>query len=47
MSKKRKGYLLPGIIGAIGGGLIVALATKALPRTMERISGIMEKKMER
>jgi hypothetical protein len=37
-----KGYLLAAMIGAVGGGLLVALATKAVPMAMSKMmSGIM------
>jgi hypothetical protein len=29
-----KGYVLAAVLGAIGGGLVVALATNAVPRMM-------------
>jgi hypothetical protein len=38
----RKGYALAVILGAIGGGLFVAIATKAVPRMM---SGMMQNMM--
>jgi hypothetical protein len=37
-----RGYALAIILGAIGGGLVVAIVTKAIPRTM---SGIMQNMM--
>ena len=37
-----KGYLLAAMIGAVGGGLLVALATKAIPMAMSKMmSGMM------
>jgi hypothetical protein len=37
-----KGYLLAAMIGAVGGGLLVALATKAVPIAMSKMmSGMM------
>ena len=35
-------YLLVAALGAVGGGLVMALATKALPRMM---SGMMQNMM--
>lgn len=46
MAKEKKGYILAGLVGAIGGGVVIALATKAVPKIMDRVSGFMEKKME-
>ena len=34
-----QGYALAVLLGAIGGGLLVAIATKAIPRMM---SGMMQ-----
>jgi hypothetical protein len=45
MNKTRstmRGYLLAVILGALGGGLLVAIAAKALPRMM---SGMMQNMM--
>ena len=30
-------YLLAAVVGAVGGGLIVALATRAIPKIFERV----------
>jgi hypothetical protein len=39
-------YLLVAILGAVGGGLLVALVTKALPKMMsELMSGMMQNMM--
>ena len=38
----RKGYALAVILGAVGGGLLVAIATKAIPKM---ISGMMQNMM--
>jgi hypothetical protein len=38
----RKGYALAVILGAVGGGLLVAIATKAIPKMM---SGMMQNMM--
>ena len=39
-----KGYIFAVFLGAIGGGAVVALATKALPKMM---SGMMRNMMAR
>ena len=47
MNKARsvmRGYVLAVILGAIGGGFLVAIATKAFPRMM---SGMMQNMMMR
>ena len=41
---KKKGYILAAALGIIGGGAIVAIATKAIPRMM---SGMMQNMMAR
>lgn len=42
----QRGYVLAGIIGAIGGGLFVTLATKAVPKMMSQMmSGMMQNMM--
>jgi hypothetical protein len=41
-SSHNKGYVLAAVLGAIGGGLIVALATRAIPKMM---SGMMRNMM--
>ncbi len=38
-----KGYALAALAGAIGGGLLVAIATRAIPKMM---SEMMSKRME-
>ena len=41
-----RGYALAAIFGAIGGGLVVALATKAIPKMMSQMmSGMMRNMM--
>jgi hypothetical protein len=37
VGSQNRGYLLVGILSAIGGGLIVAIATKAIPKMMSRM----------
>ena len=42
----RKKYLLAASLGALGGGVFVALATRAIPRMMSQmISGMMRNMM--
>jgi hypothetical protein len=46
MSDPRKGYAVAFLLGAIGGGLFVTLATKAIPRMMSQMmSGMMRNMM--
>jgi CheY-specific phosphatase CheX len=43
---RNKGYLIAVVLGAIGGGLIVALATSAIPKMMSRMmAGMMQNMM--
>jgi len=47
-SSHNKGYVLVAVLGAIGGGLIVALATRAIPKMMSQMmSGMMQNMMAR
>lgn len=40
------GYLLAAGLGAVGGGLLMALATKSIPKMMSRMmAGMMENMM--
>jgi hypothetical protein len=39
------GYLLAAGLGAVGGGLIVALATKAIPKMMSKMMENMMSQM--
>jgi cytidine deaminase len=42
----RKGYIIATILGAVGGGLIVALATRAIPKIMSQMmAGMMQNMM--
>jgi hypothetical protein len=41
-NSRKMGYVLAALLGGIGGGLIVALATRAIPQMM---SGIMQSMM--
>ena len=48
MSDQRKNYAIAILIGAIGGGLVVTLATKAIPKMMtQMMSGMMQNMMSR
>ena len=43
-----KGYIIATILGAVGGGLIVVLATKAIPKIMSQMmAGMMQNMMAR
>jgi CheY-specific phosphatase CheX len=43
MSDQRKGFTVVFLLGAVGGGLLVALATRAIPKMMSQImSGMMQ-----
>jgi hypothetical protein len=45
-SSHRKEYLLAAALGALGGGLIVLWATKAIPKMMSQMmAGMMQKMM--
>ena len=45
-SSHAKGYLLAAALGVIGGGLGVAIATKAIPKMMSRMmAGMMQNMM--
>jgi hypothetical protein len=45
---RNKGYILAAVLGAFGGGLVVALATKAIPTMMSRLmAGMMQTMMAR
>ena len=48
MSEQTKGYAAAFLLGAAGGGLLVALGTRAIPRMMSRLmSGTMQEMMSR
>lgn len=40
-----RSYILATLVGAVGGGLIFALATKAIPKMMAKMMTEMPKKM--
>ncbi len=42
---RNKGYVLAALLGAAGGGLVVALATRAVPTMMARMMAGMMKNM--
>jgi hypothetical protein len=42
---RARGYLLVGFLGAVGGGIAVALATKAVPRMLSQIMSRMMSEM--
>ena len=45
---RRKRYALADLLGAIGGGLVVALVTRAVPKMMSQMmAGIMQDMMSR
>ena len=43
----KRGYILAAIAGALGGGIAVALMTKAIPRLVSQIMNEMMSKMPR
>lgn len=43
---KIKNYLVASALGAIGGGIVVAIATKAIPKMMSQMTrGMMQNMM--
>ena len=41
-----KGYFLAAGLGAVGGGILIALATRAIPKMMSKMmAGMMENMM--
>jgi hypothetical protein len=44
-SSRNRGYLLAALLGAMGGGLVVALATEAIPKMMSRMMPAMMQRM--
>jgi hypothetical protein len=46
MSDQRKNYAVAFLLGAVGGGLFVAFASKAIPKMMTQLmSGMMQNMM--
>ncbi len=45
LSSRRKEYLLAAALGALGGGLIVLWATKAIPNMLSQMMAGMMKNM--
>jgi len=45
MREETRKYVLIALVSAIGGGLIVALMTEAIPKMMSRMMGEMISKM--
>ena len=46
VSSPTKGYMLAAVLGAITGGHVVALATKAIPKMMSQMmAGMMQRMM--
>lgn len=47
ISSQYKGYVLAAGLGAVAGGLVVALATRAVPKMMSRLmAGMMAQMAE-
>ncbi len=45
-NSREAGYVLAALLGAIGGGLVVAFATRAIPKMMSQVmSGMMQSMM--
>ncbi len=43
---RTRGYVLAAFLGAVGGGLFVALATRAIPKMMTQLmTGMMQSMM--
>ncbi len=43
----KRGYILAAVVGALGGGIAVALVTKAIPRLVSQIMNEMMSKVPR
>ncbi len=37
INSRNRGYVIAALLGAIGGGIIVALATRAIPKMMSQM----------
>jgi hypothetical protein len=47
-SVSSKGYFLAAALGIVGGGLVVALITRAIPKIMSQtMAGMMQSRMAR
>ncbi len=48
MGDQRKAYTIAFLLGTVGGGMFVALATNAIPKMMSKMmSGMMQNMMSR
>jgi hypothetical protein len=47
MTDRFRGYVLAAMAGAAVGGVVVAVATDALPRLTQRMAGVMAEEMKR
>ncbi len=45
INSRNRGYVIAALFGAIGGGIIVALATRAIPKIMAQMMSQMMPKM--
>ena len=46
MGKGNRGYIIAAALGVLGGGVVVALATKAIPKMMSGMMRNMIRHME-
>lgn len=48
LNSQRQKYVLAGLLGALAGGILVALATKAIPKMMSgMMAGMMKNMMQK